>query len=477
MYFKQFFDEKLAQYAYLIGCQKTGEAVIIDPMRDIEQYIDHAAQNKLTIVAATDTHIHADYISGLREFAERGVKVYASDEGDADWKYEWLINSPDGKYNYELMKDGDSFKVGNVKIEAWHTPGHTPEHLTFKIIDGAVADEPMGLATGDFVFVGDVGRPDLLESAAGMENVMEPSARTLFKTIEKFKEIPDYVQIWPGHGAGSACGKALGAIPESTAGYERRYNASLKAASSEDNFVKFILEGQPEPPIYFARMKRDNKIGPAIIGGLPSPKRVTVKELAKLAKQDGVAVLDTRLEPDFMQAHIEGSLLVTLNKQFNTVAGSFVNEDEDMYLIVDESRLTEAVRDLYRIGMDRVVGYVTLEDLKLYQEQGGELASTEVITFEEAVKRADTGSNLLDVRKRSEFENEGRLAGAMNIAHTRVLQRMNEVPNDKPLVVHCAAGGRSAAAGSLLKRAGYDVSVVMDSFPEFREKNAELTEA
>jgi hydroxyacylglutathione hydrolase len=178
MYFKQFFDDKLAQYAYLIGCQANGTAVVIDPMRDIDQYIDAAAKENLTIVAAADTHIHADYISGLREFAERGVKVYASDEGDKDWKYEWLKNSD---YDYELMKDGDEFKIGNITIKAWHTPGHTPEHLSYFVTDGAAADEPMGIATGDFVFVGDVGRPDLLESAAGQENVMEPSARTLLK--------------------------------------------------------------------------------------------------------------------------------------------------------------------------------------------------------------------------------------------------------------------------------------------------------
>jgi len=275
MYFKQFFDEKLAQYAYMVGCQANGTAVVIDPMRDIDQYIDHAAKQGLTITAAVDTHIHADYISGLREFAERGVKVYASDEGDKDWKYEWLIDSD---YDYEFMTDGDEFKIGNITIKAWHTPGHTPEHLSYFITDGAAADEPMGVATGDFVFVGDVGRPDLLESAAGQQDVMEPSARTLYKTVEQFKSMPEYMQVWPGHGAGSACGKALGAIPETTVGYELRYNNSLKSATSEDNFVNFILEGQPEPPLYFARMKRDNKIGPAVIGGLPKVNRLTLNE-------------------------------------------------------------------------------------------------------------------------------------------------------------------------------------------------------
>ena len=189
MFFQQIFEPKLAQYAYIIGCQKTGEALVIDPMRDVQQYYDIAEKEKLTITAAADTHIHADYISGLRELAERGVKVYASDEGDADWKYEWLIGS---KYNHELMKDGFTFMIGNIEIKAIHTPGHTPEHLIFSVTDkGGGADKPMGIATGDFVFVGDVGRPDLLESAAGMKDVMKPSAKTLYKSIEKFKSMPN----------------------------------------------------------------------------------------------------------------------------------------------------------------------------------------------------------------------------------------------------------------------------------------------
>lgn len=438
MYFKQFFDPKLAQYAYLIGCQASGEAVIIDPMRDIDQYIDAATENNLNIVAAADTHIHADYISGLREFAERGLKVYASDEGDADWKYEWLINSQKGKYNYALLKDGDFFQLGNIQIQAWHTPGHTSEHLTFKITDGATADEPIGLVTGDFLFVGDVGRPDLLGSAAGMANVLDHSARTLYKSLEQFKDVPDYVQIWPGHGAGSACGKTLGAIPESTAGYEKRYNNSLKAATSEDEFVKFTLEGQPEPPIYFAQMKRDNRRGPAIIGGIPTPKHVNVQEVAQLARQERIAVLDTRQESDFLNGHIRGSILTTLNKQFNTVAGSFVTQDEDIYLIVEKFRLSEAVTDFYRVGLDHIKGYITPDDLKLHKEQGGILDSIEALNFEEAITQSDSGSQILDVRNSSEYD-EGYINGALNIAHTRTSILLFTVqPVDVPwLQDHC----------------------------------------
>lgn len=465
MYFKQFFDNKLAQYSYLIGCQANGTALIIDPMRDIDQYIDVAADENLRIVAAADTHIHADYISGLREFAERGVKVYASDEGDKNWKYEWLKNSD---YDFELLNEGDTFKIGNITFKAWHTPGHTPEHLSYFITDGAAADEPMGIATGDFVFVGDVGRPDLLESAAGQKDVMEPAARKLFKSVEEFKSVPEYMQIWPGHGAGSACGKALGAIPESTVGYELRYNNSLKSATSEDNFVKFILEGQPEPPFYFARMKQENKTGPAIIGGLPVPKRLTLKELEKVSNTDGAVLLDTRDREDFSLGFIPGSLLSPLNKQFNTVAGSYITEDEEIYLVVEEHLVEEAVRDLYRIGYDKIEGFVTPKDLVMYSEQNvGKLEKVDVRTFE-GLDEVDEDSLILDVRKASEYQ-EGHINGAMNIAHTRLLPRLDEVPEKKKIYVHCQAGGRSAVAAALLQREGHDVVLIDDKFENYRK--------
>tara|TARA_R100001143_G_C3361215_1_gene136180 strand:- start:32731 stop:34137 length:1407 start_codon:yes stop_codon:yes gene_type:complete len=463
MYFKQFFDEKLAQYAYLIGCQANGTAVIIDPMRDIDHYIDAAAKANLTITAAADTHIHADYISGLREFAERGVKVYASDEGDKDWKYEWLKNSD---YDYELLKDGDEFKIGNITIRAWHTPGHTPEHLSYFITDGATADEPLGVVTGDFVFVGDVGRPDLLESAAGQKDVMEPSARTLFKTVESFKSIPEYVQVWPGHGAGSACGKALGAIPKSTVGYELKFNNSLKAATSEDNFVNFILDGQPEPPLYFARMKRDNKMGPAVIGGPPKARRLTIKEMKEISGNKDTVILDTRERTDFYEGHVPGSILSPFNKQFNTVAGSYITEEQKIILLVDEYQAEEAILDLYRIGLDHVIGYVTVKDFQNYKNQDGQIEILKAIKFSD-LDELEKDDVLLDVRKLSEY-NEFNIDGSINVAHTRLLPNIEKLSRDRKHYVHCQAGGRSAVAAALLKRNGFDVIVIDDELDRYK---------
>ncbi len=466
MLFRQIFDEKLSQYAYLIGCQATGEAIVIDPERDIDRYIEIAEQEDLRIVAVADTHIHADYLSGMREFAERGARVYASDEGDADWKYEWLLGS---NYDYQLLTDGDTFNVGNIEVKAVHTPGHTPEHLSFLITDhGGGANEPMGIVSGDFVFVGDLGRPDLLESAAGQTGMMEPSARTLYRSVQRFLNLPDFLQLWPAHGAGSACGKALGAVPESTVGYERRFNASIDAARrGEDAFVAFILEGQPEPPMYFARMKRDNKRGPKILGTLPQPRRLTTDELSALAGRLDVAVLDTRIDRSgFMAGHLPGALYAPMDKTFNTIAGSYVETETPIYLIIEEHRLDEAVRDLIRIGLDNIVGFATRETLAHYQDSGGALATIDEIDFAQVgALRGQEDIVALDVRRLSEFT-AAHVPGSQNIAHTRLWVRKDEVPAGKKLLVYCRTGSRAAAASALLARLGHEVAYVNDRFEE-----------
>ncbi|MBA3533266.1 MAG: MBL fold metallo-hydrolase, partial [Ardenticatenales bacterium] len=254
MILRYLYDSNLAQASYLVGCAATGEALIIDPNREVEQYIAAAAREGLRITAVTETHIHADFLSGARELADKtGARLYLSDEGGPEWSY---------GFAHLGLKDGDTFMVGNVRLEALHTPGHTPEHVAFLLTDTANAAEPMGIFSGDFVFVGDIGRPDLLESAAGVADSKEPGARTLYRSVQRFKQYPDYLQLWPGHGAGSACGKALGAIPSTTLGYERRFNWAF-TTQDEESFIATVLDGQPEPPRYFAQMKRLNKVGPA----------------------------------------------------------------------------------------------------------------------------------------------------------------------------------------------------------------------
>ncbi len=468
MLVRQIVDSKLAQFAYLVGCPRTGEAVIIDPERDVDRYFDEAARHKLRIVAAVDTHIHADYLSGLREMAERGVLVYASKEGGADWQYEWLLHS---KYAHRLLAHGDSFSVGFIEFKAVHTPGHTPEHLSYLIRDaGGGAADFIALASGDFVFVGDVGRPDLLERAAGMVGVMVPSARAQYGSIQReFRPLPEFLQVWPAHGAGSACGKSLGDIPTSTVGYELRTNRSIKAASDEQTFVDFILAGQPEPPLYFARMKRDNRRGPDLLPSLPTPARIEVADMDALQHRQDIAVLDTRPRKAFFEGHLAGSILAELDYQFCSIAGSYVEENTPIYLLVDEARLDEAIRALVRVGLDRIVGYVTPETLAEFSRNGGRLAQTETITMAQMEAQRVAGrARVLDVRGAAEFE-AGHVPGAIHIPHTRVPMLLDTLQPGTRLLVHCNSGARSAAAVSMLERSGFQPIQVNDLFANYRQ--------
>ncbi|MGP1347021.1 MAG: MBL fold metallo-hydrolase [Phycisphaerales bacterium] len=459
MFLRMVYDERLAQAAYVIGCQRSGEAIVVDPERDVDRYIDLAAAHGLSVVAVAETHIHADFVSGSRELAERvGAMVYVSDEGDADWKYGWLDKKVGGgSYAHRLLKDGDVFRVGQIEFRAMHTPGHTPEHLCFLVTDvGGGASEPMGLLTGDFVFVGDLGRPDLLESAAGHVGAMEPSARRLFGSVGLLGGMPEFVQVWPGHGAGSACGKALGAVPMSTIGYEKRFNAAIRAAGSgERGFVDFILSGQPEPPLYFARMKRVNKEGPAVLGGVPAPERVSVSALLGLDAR-GVAIVDTRAWESFRDGHVPGSLSFPIGSaSFSTDAGSMVRADEDVYLVCEAGEVEEAVRALIRVGLDRIVGWCPSGEVE--RAERGSLARIDEVGCAEGLEMVESGAaRVLDVRRGSEF-GEGHLPGAINIAHTRLASRLEEVPRDGRVLVNCRSGARSARASALLKRAGFDV--------------------
>lgn len=457
MFMRMIYDEKLAQAAYLIGCQATGEAIVIDPLRDVDRYIAIAEENELRIVACAETHIHADFVSGCRELAERnGARVYVSGEGGPDWSSRWLDQKTGGGgYDHVLLHDGDEFAIGNIVFRTLHTPGHTPEHISFLVTDtGAGANEPIGLLSGDFVFVGDLGRPDLLESAAGQTGAMEPSARRLHQTVSRLSEIPDFVQVWPAHGAGSACGKALGAVPMSTVGYERRFNPAIGAAGSEQGFVDFILSGQPEPPLYFANMKRDNRDGPPVLGGLPQPARMSFSEIASLDTST-VALLDIRDWDDFRAGHVPGSLSFPVRKSFPTDVGSMVRDTDDIYLIVDESDLEGVLRDLIRIGLDHIRGWCPASEVST--SAGVELESIAEVDPPEAAEMLATGAaSPLDVRRATEFA-EGKIDGAVNVSHTRLASRMGEVPAPGPVLINCRSGIRSARACALLKRAGHEV--------------------
>jgi hydroxyacylglutathione hydrolase len=433
MIIRNFYDEKLAQASYLVGCAATGEAIVIDPLREIEPYLQMAKAQNLRITAITETHIHADFLSGSRELsAVTGASMYLSNEGDELWKYEF---SDDSKV--VLLQDQSVITVGNLTLKVIHTPGHTPEHLSFLLTDHPAGDVPHSLFTGDFIFAGDVGRPDLLERAANFIGTMEKGARVLFNSLQKISDLPDSLLIWPAHGAGSACGKSLGGSPVSSLGYERKTNWAFQI-HEEDKFVDEVLSGQPEPPYYFKEMKRLNKIGPTVLGSMP--------EVPKLSIPQG-SIVDVRSGSQVREQYYRGSIAIPSGKGLTNWAGWLLAYDKPVTLIADtQDQANEAARDMATIGLDVVTGWISPSQL-----------DTESFTsFEETSCQSLDGSELiLDVRGINEWQNV-HLASSKHIPLGYLRDRLNELPRDRRIVVHCAAGGRSPIAMSLLKQAGFE---------------------
>jgi len=464
MLFRQFHDRKLGHYAYLVGCAATGEAIVVNPLRNVDVYYAAAEREGLRLSAAADTHIHADYLSGLRQLAERGLTVYGSAEGGGNWQYEWF----DGVANARRLRGGDSFRVGNVRFDAAHTPGHTPEHLVYLVTDiGSGADRPMGFFSGDFLFVGDVGRPDLLEVAAGADGASDSAARDLYRSIQRLADFPGDLQVWPAHGAGSACGKSIGAVPVSTLGYEKAFNPALRAATEENAFVSWILKGQPEAPLYFGRMKRQNRSGPRLLEELPRPRLIRQAKFEELNGATGVAVLDTRPWEHYREAHLPGALFTPLNAAFNTVAGSYVPDEMAIYLIIDEDRLAEAVVDLVNVGLDNIVGYAT-PDMFSAAIGGGKMSRIEEVPAEDLEERRGEGAILLDVRGASEVAATGLLPGAKNIAYTQLLDAMGDFPKRSTVFTYCETDSRSEYAAGLLDHFGHTVTHIRGGFPAWK---------
>ena len=453
MLLKRFYHQELAQASYLVGCQATGEALVIDPNRSIEQYIEAAGQEGLRISAVTETHIHADYVSGACELAARtGARLYLSAAGPAEWQYRWAEAA-----GAVLVNDGDSFSVGNVRLDVLHTPGHTPEHIAFLLTDTRASDRPMGLFSGDFVFVGDVGRPDLLERAAGYANTMEAGARVLFQSLQRFRQLPDYLQVWPAHGAGSACGKALGAVPSTTVGYEKLVNWALQI-EGEEAFVQEVLAGQPEPPVYFAQMKRINRDGPAPRPAAPASAGLDALVAALAA---GQTVVDTRPADQYAAGHIPGTLNIPADGPFLTWAGWLLPYDRPFGLMVAPQAQAKVLEDLAAIGLDGVAALWTPDAVAEWLAAGRPLASYQRQTARDVDRLiAADGLVLLDVRFPSEYA-AGHLAHSRHIPLSELPARLGELPTGRPVVVACQGGSRSPIAASLLTGGGWTSVVEM----------------
>jgi hydroxyacylglutathione hydrolase len=439
MLLRYFYDRELAQASYMVGCQDCGEAIVIDPSRDITPYLEAAQQEGVRIAHVTETHIHADFVSGARELAALGAKLYLSGEGGADWQYTY------GDDKTVLLHEGDSIRVGNVRLDVLHTPGHTPEHLVFAVTDTATADEPLGLFTGDCLFVGDMGRPDLLETAAGVVGSKAAGAAGQFRNMQRLKALPDYLQVFPGHGAGSACGKALGAVPSSTLGYEKRFNPAFQH-DDEAAFVAWLLADQPETPPYFAQMKRLNRDGAPLLRDLPAPAVLDAARLPELLAE-GALVIDTRPNADFAAAHINGTVSIEQGDKFSTYAGDFIDYSRPYYLIADDDAMDTLMRSLHAIGADSVGGTFTPQSLTFD-------SALPSVRPAEAAQRLANGTRLIDVRGSSEYA-ERHIAGAHFVPLQFLARDLDSIPHDQPLIIQCASGARSQIAASYLRSKGY----------------------
>lgn len=462
MEFIQVYDEGVSQYAYIIGCDKTREAVVIDPQRSIDLYLEIAERKNLKIVAVTETHIHADFLSGIREFLNRTkVKAYLSEHGKSEgWDYAWVSD----KDNVTFVKDGGKINVGTVTLDVISTPGHTPDHIVFMVTEGN-APLPLGVVTGDFVFAGDLGRPDLLERAAKQDGKMKEGAEALFKTVQKFKSQPDSLMIWPGHGAGSACGKSLGNIPYSTWGYEKKTSPALQY-SEQQSFMDYITGAQKEPPLYFARMKHLNNKGAPLMAEQKAYRPLSALEMKTLAEEEkDLLVIDARdNRNEVMAGHIKGTFYAPFGS-LSTATGSMIQDvGRPIVLVIDDLRSNEARSRLVNIGYDNIVGYITPKSLSVYLEKYVKPERIATTSFAAINDELQAGAlQVVDVRSGTEYE-AAHIDGAIFAPYTRLPEFLGELPKKEKLYVHCGSGLRASVAVTYLKAQGYDVVLVNDSF-------------
>ncbi len=437
MLLKTFYDDSLAQASYLVGSTESHEAIVIDPAREVTPYLDAALAHGLRITQVAETHIHADFASGARELAARsGAQLFLSAMGGTDWQYGYA------DARTRLLHDGESWTLGALHFEALHLPGHTPEHLIFRVTDTAHADAPIGLFTGDCLFVGDVGRPDLLETAVGVVGSAEIGARQQFAAVQRLKTMDDYLQVWPGHGEGSACGKALGAVPSTTIGYEKRFNPAFQY-DDQAAFVAWLLADQPETPRYFGPVKRLNRQGPPLLADLPTVEPTEGFVLSDVLKS-GATIIDARSADEFRYAHVPGSLSVPLAGRFSTRVGAFVRYDLPVYLVVETSWAERAICELRAIGVDQIAGYFPSREIGDYAESLDALEPAEIPG--EAL--------ILDVRGASESR-ERQIPGAVLMPLPVLADRAGELPRDRLIVTVCASGERSQVAASYLLLRGF----------------------
>jgi hydroxyacylglutathione hydrolase len=431
----------LAHYSYVIGA--AGEAVVIDPRRDVDVYIKYAAANGLRISHVLETHIHADYCSGAREVAETtGAELLLSGHDRIqDFQY---------RFPHHAFRDGEELRLGELRLKGLHTPGHTPEHLSFLLYDAQRGAEPVALFSGDFVFVGSLGRPDLLG-----EQAKKKLAESLFESLQKkIAPLPDSVEIYPAHGAGSMCGSGMAAErAQSTLGYERQFNPFFLEADKAA-FVERILNNVPPFPDYYRRMKQVNSEGPKILHGLPGNAPLPLSEFQPALDNEGTAVIDLRPSGAFGAAHVPGSFNIGAGPDLSTWAAWVVPYDQPIFLVGnDGTDYEDAIRSLVRVGLDDVRGYLA-GGIRAWIEAGAGWATLPQISVADMQTRAKEGAYLLDVRSDGEWK-LGHVKGATHIMGGELPKRTAEIPNNSVIHIICGSGYRSSVAASVLARAGF----------------------
>jgi hydroxyacylglutathione hydrolase len=442
--FERFEDKGLAQYSYAVGCESAGTLAIVDPRRDVDVYLEFAATRQMRITHVLETHIHADFASGTRELGERtGAEVCVS-AYDAGELYEV-------QFSHRDLRDGERIALGRAQIEALHTPGHTPEHLSLLVYDIArTAEVPQLMLSGDFLFVGSLGRPDLIG-----EDVKLALATRLFDSVQRLTGLPDGLEVHPGHGAGSMCGAGLGARPMSTLGFERIANPYLRAGLTRDAFVDRILTHVPPFPPYYRRMKGLNAQGTRPVDLLPGQRAIDPSVFAEL-RSGGHAVIDLRDQIGFGGGHIPGAFGIGLGSNLSTWAAWVVPYDTPLLLVcADPAQVAEAVRALVRVGLDDIMGYLD-GGMQAWIEAGFAVAHTTQESPSDLYQRLTRDRNLrvLDVRSDDEWQ-DGHVCGATHLMGGYMPERAPALAAEGgTLAVICATGYRSTVAASVLERAG-----------------------
>ncbi len=460
MIYRRIYDAALSQASYIIGCAVSREAIVVDPARDIDRYEDAAAEAGVRIVAVVETHHHADFVSGVRAFATtRPVQVFMSGvAGRAQWTADGGLHAD---ASTRFLGDGDTFEVGTLRMRARATPGHTRESLSFELLGRDHL--PTALLTGDFLFAGEVGRPDL-GSLATRGMTVDEGVEALRTSLAMLNDMPDGTMILPGHGAGSACGKTIAGLSETTVGIERIINKALRLQGDPVKFRESVLRDIPDPPPYFARVKAANEAGPAVHDGIPFPRCLSAAEFLEATARPGCVVVDMRDWGSWVEGHIPGALFALLDQWFAPTVANYLEAGDEVLIIASATTVQHAVRIMYRLGIDRFPGWISPTEFDVIGAKHLESSGCDDISPLDAREQIRQGGvAVIDVRTCQEFA-DGHLSGATHIPYVQIPARIGELDPSVPLIVYCHRGNRSARACAYLRRRGFNVTHLLGGY-------------